>query len=236
MMKRFEGVPGGRVEVTPLPNLFFSELLPVIDDLAELQLTLHIFYLLYHQKGSPRFVTASQLRADETLPRALAQNGQPVEEILARGLKKAKARGTLLHLIAETDDGTEQDLYFFNTAESRKALEQIERGEVKIGKHVRRAEPIAEERPNIFKLYEQNIGALTPMISEELKEAEKEYPPELIMDAFRIAAENNVRKWSYVRAILLDGAREGKNETSGRDSKKGRKRILQGKYADIVKR
>lgn len=231
MTKPFPGVPAGRVSVTPLPNVLFSELLPAIDDLAELKITLHVYYLLYQQKGSPRYVTASQLRADATLRRALVQDEQAAAEILARGLQKAAARGALLHLVAATDD-----LYFFNTAESRRALARIERGELKLAHQVTPAAPPAEETPNIFKLYEQNMGALTPMIVEELKEAEREYPPDVILHAFRIAAENNVRKWSYVRAILEDWTREEKHETTVRDPKPRRKPHFQGKFADIVKR
>ncbi len=238
MSKPFAGVPAGRVELTPLPNVLFSEVLPEIDDLAEAQVTLHVFYLLYHKKGSPRFVTASELAADATLCRALAQNGQPVQEALTRGLQKAIARGTLLHVVIAGEDG-----YLFNTAESRKALEKIERGELLPGINVRRQVPTVVEPPNIFKLYEQNIGALTPLIVEELKEAEKEYPPDVILDAFRIATENNVRKWSYVRAILTDGTREGRHEASGRypkesqGSRRGkRKPHFQGEFIERVKR
>lgn len=208
-MNKFSGIPSGKLEYTPLPNLFFSELLPAIDNLAELRVTLHIFYLLYHKKTSPRFVTASELSADRTLMNALGG-----EDALAQGLAKAVERGTLLLRLSEG-----QDLYFFNTEESRRLLEKIARGEVQV-----RAEipPQSGEtkRANIFETYEKHIGVLTPIISEELKQAEKEYPPDWIEDAFRIAVENNVRKWSYVRAILEDWTREGKNETSGRNSKK----------------
>jgi DNA replication protein len=229
--KTFAGVPAGRVDVTPLPNVIFAQVLPEIDDLAEAQVTLHVFYVLYHKKGSPRFVTLDELKADATLRRALAQGGQPIEEILARGLKKAEARGTLLRVVSGGEDW-----YLFNTAESRTAIERLERGEWHPGTTVRRAEPVAEEVPNIFKLYEQNIGALTPLIAEELKEAEKEYPPQVIKDAFRIATENNVRKWSYVRAILEDWTREGRYEASGRNSKKRREPHFQGEFIERLKR
>lgn len=229
--KAFEGVPVGRVQVTPLPNLLFSEVLPAIDDIAEVQVTLHVFYLLYHKKGSPRFVTRDELIADATLRRALSRNGETVEENLSRGLKEAEERGTLLHL-----SGEGQDWYLFNTAESRKAVERMERGEWQGEKGVRHAAPLPAETPNIFKLYEQNIGTLTPMIAEQLKEAEKEYPPQVVMDAFRIAAENNVRKWAYIRAILEDWTREGKYESTGRNSKKRREPHFQGEFIERVKR
>jgi DNA replication protein len=229
--KTFDGVPAGRVEVTPLPNVLFIEVLPEIDDLVEAQVTLHAFYLLYHKKGSPRFVTRDELKADATLRRALARNGKDIEGILDRGLKEAEARGTLLHIEC---DG--EDWYMFNTAEGRAAVERLERGEWKPAKSVRHAAPVPEEPPNIFKLYEQNIGALTPLVAEELKEAEKEYPPQVITDAFRIATENNVRKWSYVRAILEDWTREGKYETSGRNNRKRRQPHFQGEFIDRLKR
>lgn len=56
--------------------------------------------------------------------------------------------------------------------------------------------------PNIYALYEQNIGQITIMIAEELKDAEAEFPAEWIAEAISIAVKNNTRKWSYARAIL----------------------------------
>ena len=46
-----------RMEYTPVPNIFLSNLLPEITDLAELKVTLHIFRLLYFKKGFPKFIT-----------------------------------------------------------------------------------------------------------------------------------------------------------------------------------
>ena len=34
----------------------------------------------------------------------------------------------------------------------------------------------AASKPNIFSLYEANIGIITPLIAEELKDAELQYP------------------------------------------------------------
>ena len=148
------------------------------------------------------------------------------EENLKRGLSKAEARGTLLHLVTQ-----EEDWYFFNTSESRRVVEKLEQGDGQ-SVPVRRPQSSAVASPNIFKLYEQNIGMLSPLIAEELKETEEIYPPHIIEDAFRIAAENNVRKWAYVRTVLLDWAREGKNEKTGRDSKKRRQPLIRGRLAN----
>jgi DnaD/phage-associated family protein len=75
---------------------------------------------------------------------------------------------------------------------------------------------VPTERPNIFILYEQNIGLLQPIIAEELEEAERTYPQEWIEEAFRIAVERNVRNWKYVRRILERWATEGKDEGRGK--------------------
>lgn len=66
------------------------------------------------------------------------------------------------------------------------------------------------DRPNIFTLYEQNVGLLLPLVAEELREAGEQYPQEWIEEAFRLAAQQNKRKWSYIRAILRRWETEGK--------------------------
>lgn len=222
---KFQGIPPGRLTFTPVPNVIFSELLPLMDDVAELHVTLHVFYLLSQKKGSPRFVTHAELRADETLMRALEYKPQN----LKRGLEKATARGALL--LAEADGAA---IYFFNTPEGRKAFEQIELGESNFVANARAVAAPAEAAPNIFKLYEQYIGPLNPIIAEELKEAEQDYPPQVILDAFRIAAENNARSWRYVNKILGDWTRDKKHETTRRPASKRRPAIT-GKLADVAK-
>ncbi len=74
-------------------------------------------------------------------------------------------------------------------------------------------------RPNIFTLYEKSIGALYGNISEELKDAETQYPPEWLEDAFAEAVRQNKRNWAYISAIL----KRWQNE--GRDSKKPNKEV-----------
>ncbi len=205
-MKVFSGFPSGKVAVTPLPNLFFSELLPAIDDLAELKVTLCLFWRLAHDKHRARCVSVSELRADATLVRGLAASGEKVDDALGRGLNAAVERGTLLRLV---QDG--QELYFLNTESGRQAFEKFERGQERFTAAAEPGEPVEPTtRPNIFALYEQNIGLLTPMLSEQLKEAEQQYPEEWIAEAFKIAVENNKRSWSYIRKILERWETEGR--------------------------
>lgn len=224
-MKLFSGFPAGRLQVTPLPNLFFSELCPAIDDLAELKVTLHLFWLLAHQRNRAAFVRASELRADRTLMQSLAATGAKTDDALGRALGAATARGTLLRLRVRDDDW-----YFLNTESGRRAFEKLAR-ESELPRETPAREPVpVGERPNIFALYEQNVGLLTPLIAEELKDAEHEYPVEWIAEAFKIAVENNKHSWSYVRKILE------RWKTEGRGAAKKDKTWYGPEYSKYVKR
>ncbi|HNY83505.1 MAG TPA: DnaD domain protein [Anaerolineaceae bacterium] len=67
-----------------------------------------------------------------------------------------------------------------------------------------------ENRPNLFELYEKNIGVLTPMIADQLKLDEAEYPYEWIVEAIGEAVEYNARNWKYVSAILKSWKEKGR--------------------------
>lgn len=239
-MKSFSGFPAGKVAHTPLPNLFFTELLPIIDNLAELKVTLHIFWRLYHMKEHPRCVSHAQLANDTTLLRGLNELGQPAHEILTEGLERAVARGTLLRMSASHPTTQSPDhpatWYFPNTARGRRAVERIRAGELTLPEaDSQLTETPVIERPNIFVLYERNIGVLTPFIADLLRDAEETYPADWIEDAFRTAVEHNVRKWAYVRGILERWATEGRDDgTDQQVSKEDPDRYITGQYAEYI--
>jgi DnaD/phage-associated family protein len=98
-------------------------------------------------------------------------------------------------------------------------------------------------RPNIFTLYEQNVGIMTPLIADRLRDLEKSYAPDWIDEAFQIAVAANKRKLSYIEAILKrwesDGKSDGKDERSsqtvGRDSEADRRRkYIPDEFSDII--
>ena len=234
-MKGFSGFPAGKVHFTPLPNLFFSKLLPAIDDLAELKVILHIFWLLHQKKGYPRYVSRRELEAEGVLLGGLKGTGQEPEERLEQALERAVARGALLHVTAQQGD-ERNDWYFMNTDVGRRTVDKIRHGELELKAVILPSEVRLEvERPNIFVLYEQNIGLLTPLIAEELRDAEKTYPADWIEEAFRIAVEHNARRWRYVRSVLERWAAEGKDsEKAKRGSEEDRRRYIEGKYAEYI--
>ncbi len=227
-MKAFAGFPEGPVRMTPLPATFFSELLPQIDHLGELKITLYAFWFFSRQEGSFHYLSLAALKQDDNLLAALAGDGKSGSKALEDALERAVARGTLLEVRTV---GAEAICFFLNSPQGRAAAAGLSRGEWQPDES--RPAREWEERPNIFTLYEQNIGAMTPMLAEILRDAEKEYPADWIEEAIRLSVEHNARSWKYVAAILERWKKEGKGggKPGGEED---RKRYVEGEYADFI--
>jgi DnaD/phage-associated family protein len=207
--------------MTPIPEAFYTDLLTAIDDLSELKLILLAFHILSRREASVRY-----LRREDFLAHPGWGEKSPAD--LDTALNAAVQRGTLLEARVELDQGAES-LYFLNTPRGRAAAQGVRAGDWTPGTAAGEPVALAPERPSIFQLYEENLGALTPMIAESLREAEETYPASWIEDAVRIAVDNNVRKWSYVRAVLEGWRTRGRDDRENRgDSEKARRRYLKG--------
>lgn len=223
-MKTFSGFPPGKTRSASIPEPVFTDLIPLIDDLAELKVTLHVLWRLGRRHGKVRYLRHADLAADQTLLSGLGDNAAAA---LDAALARAVERGTLLKARAAIGE-TSEELYFANTARGRAAVEAIARGE-----WPGEIEPAT--RPNVFTLYEQNVGLLTPLIADELREAEREYPAEWIEDAFREAVAQNKRSWKYIRAILERWRTEGRADEAGRRGReRDRRRYIKGKYGEYI--
>jgi len=237
-MKQFDGFPA-RMQYTSIPNLFFSTVLSQISDISELKVILHFFEILYRKRGYPRFVSYRELLGNKSLITSLRQMDKPPEETLRQALDTAVERGIILHLALSGDKGAE-DTYLLNTESQRQVAARIQSGEIKLS-GLKAGEPAyveIEEPPDIFTLYEQNIGMLTPKIAEELTEAEKLYPGNWISDAIKEAINQNVRKWSYIAAILERWESEGRSDGAHRrhsTKKTDPDKYLKGKYGHMVR-
>ena len=78
----------------------------------------------------------------------------------------------------------------------------------------------SENQNPVINLYENNIGYITPIIYENIHNALKEYDEKDILEAIKIATENNVKNWKYIKTILERWTSEGKergqkNERNG---------------------
>src|SRR5262245_15502426 len=113
-MDGFNGFPA-KGRLTKIPGLFFSELLPQIDHLGELKITLYAFWRLQHKEGHTVFLRRFEIANDETFMAGLGARKVDQQAALDEGLERAVARGTLLHVRVEGGKRTD-DLYFVNTA------------------------------------------------------------------------------------------------------------------------
>jgi DnaD/phage-associated family protein len=119
-------------------------------------------------------------------------------------------------LSARGGAGEENVLFAPNMPSNRRALERLSAEGVSLDEPLPTAE--GEPAPNIYTLYEQNIGGITPLIADDLRDAEQRYPPEWVREAFREAAELNKRSWRYIQRILERWETEGRgDETHKRD-------------------
>ncbi len=230
----FDGFPHN-VRQTPVPDPLFNFLLEEIEDAAELKVTLRAIWLLGQKRGIFRTLAAAELLNDPTLRKAVKSLGGDPSEGVRRGLEQAVTRRTLLCYrsddkassaptsaptpnSARNSAAPEAPFYLLNTEANRRELARRQTGKEPLPREERwaaysepgSAEPPADTRPNIFALYEDNIGALGVIIGEELKEAEERYPAQWISDAFRIAVRENKRSWSYISAVLRRWASEGR--------------------------
>lgn len=215
------------MKLSALPSPFFISLLPQIEEIEELRVTLALLYLMAEKRRQPRFISLDEMIGSGVLK--TMDQGQ-----YDKGLSKAVERGTFLHISIEKN-GKIHKLYFLNAEPEKKALEKIRTGELNLGSLKEQA--FIKTEKNIFALYEENIGQLTPMLSEELKEAEKAYPFEWIEEAFKEAVALNKRNWRFISRLLERWAIEGK--TSGKTGRYSSKEFdpqdyFKGRYGHIV--
>lgn len=223
----FSGFPRG-VHATPVPDPVLGILLEQIQDLAELKVTLRGFWLANQKKGELRAIGLDEFLNDKVLVQGLSKVCQSPQEAIRHGLDLAVKRQTFL-VCQPNPSSPDAKLYAVNTESDRRALAKLQAtGELSSelpGQSEIDAEPYVaasgEHKPNIFSLYENNIGTISPMLAERLKEAEELYPSVWINEAFQIAVTQNKRSWAYISAILRRWVDEGRGDgESGRHSQK----------------
>ena len=231
----FAGFPRDTL-YTPTPDPLFGPLLEEIHDIAELKVTLRGLWLLHHKRQGIRVLSLDEFLSDTVLLRGLrppadaspstsseqteAETGDVAEEI-RRGLRLAVRRGVFL----AHEAGPGKVYFALNSDAGRRAIARMKQTgeEPSEGSSGADEAPAGvQERPNIFALYEDTIGLLSPIIAERLKEAEERYPPGWIWEAFEIAALENKRSWQYIDAILKRWGSEGKSGWKGDSNDDGK--------------
>jgi DNA replication protein len=231
--------------VTGVPTRFLESIAPQVHDIAELQVMLAFFRLAADPPKFGEPLHEERLFQDPVVNRALRMAGtaQPPRDAIRHGIELAVARDTLLRFRVEPPHQPDEAWLLLATPENRLRLDRYHKGllappgipDPVPGTQVR------VERPNVFLLYEQNIGLVTPIIADQLIEAMELYPRVWIEDAIAEAVGYNRRNWRYVQRILQNWATEGRgNETGQRHQRAPGSfdpdRHLQGKYAALFRR
>ena len=233
-MNSFNGFPDGKVQLTRIPDPLLTDLLPEIDHLGELKLILYAFWRLERMEGAFRYLRRENFLEDQRFMNGLASGNIEAEAALDEALQRCIQRGSLLEASLELEGGKET-LYFLNSPKGRAAVQAIQRGEWRYTGDPLSPLSLSLDKPNLFRIYEENIGPLTPMIADKLGEAEDNYPAQWIEEAVQIAVENNVRRWSYVEAILKRWQEGGRDErTDRRDTEKDRRRYVEGEFSEFI--
>jgi DnaD/phage-associated family protein len=222
-----------------LPVRFFTETLPAIDDLAELRVTLHLYYRV---AGGEPLVAEADLLADPALRRGLLPLGSardPAEPI-RRGLEAALSRGTAL-AVDSVDPADPARWWTLNTPASQELLHELTTGQaerVEIDE-AWLAVPVVAAAPNVFRLYERHVATLTPLVAQQLAEAAETYPADWISDAFDEAVARERRSWGFIRRLLERWASEGRNNATHRrvtPQPLDPNKYTKGKYAAFFQR
>lgn len=201
MSNRFTGFESG---IESIPSQFFSELLPIIDDMDELKATLFGLYLLNQFEGDARYILVNDFLEAESI--RLAFGNEDARERIEAGMKKAVEFGVFLPLPFKNEV-----LFFLNSPKGRAAIRKLEAGEWVPDSFLHLSSSLNLERPNIYRLYEENIGPLTPLIADRLTAAEKRYHADWVADAIEIAIVNNARSWRYIETILKNWKENGRD-------------------------
>lgn len=232
----FQGFPTP-TQATPVPEVFFAEILPRLTSAEEIKLFLVALRRIRGRKGAIRFVTARELadapELGELTGTAAAEPDRGSFETVPRIMADFVRAGVFIEVELADEDAA----YFVNDSEGRRAAERVKAGDAALSP--RRLGVDTEQQPSqpgeIFRLYEDTIGPIPGAgIAQELSETEQEYPAAWIREAFQEAAAQNARRWAYVRSILRNWRDRGRGDgTTQRRPAKDRYRG--GEYGQVVR-
>ena len=203
------------------PEVFITRVLPLMTSVDEVRVCAQFFRLL---KGdADGCLSAAELMKEES-----ESDPSMTQERITSALAQARDHGILISLIYR-----DEEQFFLNTPRARSIQRANAKGVWRPG--MASQTTAGAERPNVFTLYEQNIGPLTPIIAQTLEDAEADYSSEWLEEAIKIAVKKNARNWNYIEAVLRSWKEKGRNETDRRNSQENPRNYIEGDLADYIK-
>lgn len=229
--KSFTGFSDNRDSVS-LPEELFTGLLPHISQANELKLILYCFWRMQRQSADFPYLLWEEVLQDDFLTGSLVEDSQQPGLALEAALQLAVAHNALL-----AAGSGQQRVVLLNSPAGRTVLDAIQQGKWRPQEQTDLPPEYFRERLNIYTLYENHIGPLTPMMAEALRDAEEQYPANWIAEAVDIAVKANKRSWRYVEAILRRWQEGGRDERRDRaDHQTDYRKYTDGEFSDYIER
>ncbi len=226
----------------PIPSSFFERHLPRIRDMVALRVLLTIYRCVDDVEPDAPFVSEDVIYTDRTLLDGirLVASSRELEGDIRHGIEILIAHDAIVRICVE--EGQEESFWLMpKEPENQRNLNAFVRGE-RVFPYRRLDSAVTArvvvERPNVFRLYEQNIGVLTPLIADQLIEAIELYPNDWIDEAINEAVSLNRRNWRYIQRILQRWATEGRGDETNRRNQSATgfvepEKYLRGKYSSL---
>lgn len=221
-MQKFPGFSTSQPSI-PIPLELITRLLPTLAA-DELRLLLVLLYRL--DDPQTLYLTLHQIQTDP-LVRQIFNDAPSQMRGIPQVLAALVERGVLLQDHAGAVEAS-TCRYFLNSPKGRAALAALQNTSSTL--------TTPQNIPNVFRLYEENIAPLTPLMAEILQEAEQTYSPEDLRDAILIAVERNKRSWRYIQAILERWKIEGRNDRTPRQNTPKTRGYTEGPFAEYINR
>jgi len=206
--KPFGGFTSGVVRMVNVPEAFVTELLPILQNPQEIKLFIYALWAVQQMEGEVRVLSLKNLKTDSQLATLLNVSQEELPTTLLPILEQAVEHKALLEIIPQ---GEMDRYYLVNTTRGQAAVSAFIQGKWAPRADSLQTTPLHLAQPEVFKLYEENIGLLTPLLAEQLKLALDEYPAEWVAEAINEAVKNNVRRWAYIQRILENWRERGRN-------------------------
>jgi len=190
---------------TQVPNDFFE----MAADMGEAELKV-ILYIIRETFGYHR-------ETCEVSIRRLALGAGLTPRNAYNGAEKAIERGLIEKIVSSTNTTTWRAVVARDTGRVRKGYRTVSphKGKVpvkEIKETIKENNEDVDALRKISRAYESEIGIITPMIADELREASTAYPLQWTLDAIHEAATQNKRGWKYVLGILTRWKAQGNQQ------------------------
>ncbi|MBG94569.1 MAG: hypothetical protein CL793_04825 [Chloroflexi bacterium] len=200
---------------TAVPDSILGEFLVEFQDESLLRCFLRILWHLHRSKDKIKSVEIAVLDADPILDGVLSKRKTPDSSRLSTVLKEIYDLNFVLFAEPRKPQGDIRVL--LNTRKNRTMIETL--GWVSTeAVDVTRVLVAPLPESNIFGLYEQNIGLITPLVADELRDMETIYPVSWIEEAIQLSVIYNRKSIRYILGILERWRNEGRDGGPRRNS------------------